>query len=535
MVYTQSTSSITPITTDINKVGTGFDIVLDIIANGTGSIPSIFTNASSSIKRTDSVQYITTASIASTYLTNANSAFDVVLDVVENGTGSLPALIKNVNGLVKLTTSTQYSSSINVSSSLVNGITSSFNKVINILENGTGSLPTIISNNFYNTKVTNTLNYVSASYNGTSIQSTFISQSISIVTNIIANGTGSIPTINLYTSSLSSSAILDAYNILKAHIPFIQDETIAYLSSSWSTASYDEVKCRRDIGLIVSGAAEDLIWNSNSSSVVNGKFYYEYPSQAQGAQLNQTLDGVIYASKLAQKVILNTQFNLPSTQTNTAYDLLINNKEFIQNETIAYISSSWASKQYNETTCKRDVGYILDAIATDVKWGGNERTITAGVFYYKYPSAATGSQLKETVTGVTYAKNLADKLLRNAQFQKVSQNKLQAKDLIVSNKNFIANEVVAYVSASWSGFSYNETTCKRDVGYILDAVVTDIVYGGNERSYEAGRYYYYEPSTATTTQLGPTLSGIKHAKGVTQQILKNSLFVTASLSAQTAY
>jgi len=531
----QITSSITPILTDRNKVGSGFDIVLDIIANGTGSIPSIFTNASSSIKRTDSVQYITTASISSTYLTNANSAFDVVLDVVQNGTGSLPSLVRSVNGLVKLTNSTQYSSSINITGSRVNAITSSFNTVINILENGIGSLPTIISNTNGNTKVTNTLNYVSASYNGTSIQSTFISQSISIVTNIIANGTGSIPTINLYTSSLSSSAILDAYNILKAHIPFIQDETIAYLSSSWSTASYDEVKCRRDIGLIVSGAAEDLIWNSNSASLVNGKFYYEYPSQAQGAQLNQTLDGVFYASKLAQKVILNTLFTLPTTQTNTAYDLLINNKSFIQNETIAYISSSWSTKEYSETTCKRDIGYILDAIATDTKWGGNERTITAGVFYYLYPSAATGSQLKETVTGVTYAKNLADKLLRNQQFQKVSQNKLQAKDLIVSNKNFIQNEVIAYVSASWSEFSYNEDTCKRDVGYILDAVATDIVYGGNERSYEAGRYYYYEPSTATTTQLGPTLSGIKHAKGLTQQILKNSLFVTASNSAQTAY
>jgi len=535
----QITSSITPITTDINKIGSGFDIVLDIIANGTGSIPSIFTNASSSIKRTDSVQYITTASISSTYLTNSNSAFDVVLNVVENGTGSLPTLVKNVNSLVKLTNGTQYSSSINVSGSRINGITASFNNVINILENGTGSLPNIISNTFYNTKVTNTPQYISGS-SATSTEATLISQSISIVTNIIANGTGStLTTLSLPTSSYGSAVSNDnrwiAYGILKNNISFIQNETIAYLSSSWSTASYDEAKCRRDIGLIVSGAAEDLIYNSVSASVVNAKFYYEYPSQAQGAQLNQTLDGVFYASKLAQKVILNTLFTLPTPQANTAYDLLINNKTFIQNETIEYISSSWSTKQYNETTCKRDIGYILDAIATDAKWGGNERAITAGVFYYLYPSAATGSQLKETVTGITYAKNLAEKLLRNQQFQKVSQNKLQAKDLIVSNKNFIQNEVIAYVSASWSEFSYNEDTCKRDVGYILDAVATDIVYGGNERSYEAGRYYYYEPSTATTTQLGPTLSGIKHAKGLTQQILKNSLFVTASNSAQTAY
>jgi hypothetical protein len=543
LVYTQSTSSITPITTDINKVGTGFDIVLDIIANGTGSIPSIFTNASSSIKRTDSVQYITTSSISSTYLTNANSAFDVVLDVVENGTGSLPLLVKNTAGLVKLTNSTQYTSSVILSASYtdgpINGVSSSFAKVLNILENGLGVVPTIVSNTNLNRKVTATLQYTSAS-SATSTEATLLSQSISIVTNVIANGTGStlnalsLPT-SSYTTAVSNDNRWIAYGILKNNISFIQDETIAYLSSSWSTASYDEAKCRRDIGLIISGAAEDLVFNSNSASVVNGKFYYEYPSQAQGAQLNQTLDGVLYASKLAQKVILNTPFQFADSQFSTAYDLLINNKEFIQNETIAYISSSWSTKEYNETICKRDIGYIIDSVATDIKWGGNERSVKSGVYYYLYPSAATGSQLRETLTGVNYARNLADRLLRNQQFQKVSQNKLQAKDLIVSNKNFIANEVIAYVSASWNGFYYNETTCKRDVGYILDAVATDIVYGGNERSYEAGRYYYYEPSTATTTQLGPTLSGIKHAKGLTQQILKNSVFTTASLSAQTAY
>ena len=302
-------------------------------------------------------------------------------------------MVKNTANLVKISNTNQYIGTAAVSASRVNGITGSFDTIIRILENGLGVVPAVVNNNNANIRVTSTPNYVSSSYNGTSIQSGFVSASISIVTDIIANGIGSLPTMSLYTSSFSSSAILDAYNILKAHIPFIQNETIAYLSSSWSTASYDEDKCRRDIGLIISGAAEDLIWNSNSASIVNGKFYYEYPSQAQGAQLNQTLDGVFYASRLAQKVILNTQFNLPTSQSNLAYDLLVENKELIQNETIAYISSSWSTHQYNEVTCKRDVGYIIDAVATDIKWGGNERTIKAGEFYYLYPSEATGSQL----------------------------------------------------------------------------------------------------------------------------------------------
>jgi hypothetical protein len=531
----QITSSTTPSLADINKVASGFNIVTNIIENGTGSLPTLVKNTQNGIKRTDSVQFTSTASIANTIISSSNTAFDNVLLIVSEGTGSTPSLVKNTANLVKVTNSTQYIGPAAVSASRVNDITGSFDTIIRILENGLGLSPIVVNNNNQNIRVTGTTNYVSSSYNGTQTQSSFISASISIVTNIIANGSGSLPTITLYTSSISSSAVLDAYNILKAHIPFIQDETIAYLSSSWSTASYDEQKCRRDVGLIVSGAAEDLLWNSNSSSIVNGKFYYEYPSQAQGAQLNQTLDGVIYASRLAQKIVLNTQFALPTSQSNLAYDLLVQNKGLIQNETIAYISSSWSTHQYNEVTCKRDVGYILDAVATDIKWGGNERSVKAGQFYYLYPSEATGSQIEETVTGITYAKNLSDRILRRLILQSVSQNKLQAKQLIFNNKEFIQNEVIEYVSASWNGFLYNEDTCKRDVGFILDAIATDVVYGGNERALEAGRYYYLYPSEATTTQLGPTLSGIRHSKGMVEEVLNNSVFATASNSAQTAY
>jgi hypothetical protein len=531
---TQITSSTTPATTEKVKVTTGFDIIIDIVANGTGSIPTIVTNVNSLIKRTTTNSYITTASISSTYLTASNNNFDIVLDIVENGTGSLPTLVKNTDSFVKITNTNQFTSSIIISSSLARGISGSFDKIINILENGTGSLPTIVTNVNSNIKVTNATQYLGGTP-ATQTQANAISASISIVTNIIANGTGSLPTVTLYTSSISSSNVLAAYTILKNNLDFIVSESIAYLSSSWSTASYDESKCRRDLAFILSGSAEDLIWNANSASVFNGKFYYQFPSQAQGAQLNQTLDGIKYASRLAQKLVLNTPFITQSAQVKDAYTLLVNNKEFIKDEVIPYISSSWSTHQYVESTCKRDIVHIIDAVSTDLLYGGNERTINAGVFYYRYPSEATGSQIQETVTGIEYARDIAFKILKGNTFTKVSQNKLQAKELIYNNREFIQNEVISYISASWSTASYNQTTCKRDVGHILDAVTTDIVYGGNERSINAGKFYYEYPSQATTSQLGPTLDGIKYAKDLTDKVLINSTFVSASKSNISAY
>jgi len=532
LVYNQITSSYTPELAEKIKVGTGFDVIIDVISGGVQNLPILETNNSASIKLTNSVNYKTTASISSTYIGNSNNSFDVVTNIVENGTGSI-SLVKNTEALVKITETSQYSSSIAISSSLAKAVTGSFEQIINIIENGISKLPTGSLNGYNNIKVTATNQYISAS-SATISEVNAISASFAIVADIIKNGTGSIVA-HPYTASLDSLGAKVAYGILKQNIPLIQNEVIAYLSSSWSTASYDESKCRRDVGLIVSGAAEDLLFGSTSASLMSGKYYYLYPSQAQGAQLYQTIDGVKYASQLAQKVIVNTLLQLPNAQTQAAYNTLVQNKSFIQNETIAYISSSWTNKQYNENTCKRDIGYIIDCVATDILYGGNQRTIDAGVFYYIYPSKATNVQIDETVTGVRYAENLAYKLLKGGIFTKVSNNKLQAKELIVKNKNFIANETIAFVSASWKGFDYNEASCSRDVKYILDAVATDIVYGGNERSIEAGTFYYKYPSQATTAQLDPTLTGIRYAKGLTEKVLQNANFVTPSSSSLSAY
>ena len=371
-----------------------------------------------------------------------------------------------------------------------------------------------------------------------------VSSSFGIVMDIVVNGTGSLPITSEYTSSIGDSETLEAYSLLKSNIPFIQSETIAYLSSSWSEASYNESSCSRDIGSIVSGAAEDLLFGSVSSSVFNGKYYYDFPSQAQGTQLNQTLDGIRYASRLANNIIQSVTYVTSSIENVTSHNLIRDNKEFIQSESIAYISSSWSSFGYNEETCKRDVGYIVDAVSTDILYGGNERSVTAGDFYYRYPSNATTSELEPTTTGIEYAGDLVEKLIVNKIFVSPSVERIAGNETILKNREFIQTEVISYVSSSWSNFEYNEASCSRDTGYILDAVATDFLYGGNERSRTAGEFYYKYPSSATVAgdtsptvnaQLYPTLDGIKYASGISQELVQNIEFVTASNEASSSW
>jgi hypothetical protein len=355
-----------------------------------------------------------------------------------------------------------------------------------------------------------------------------------------------IQSLTFVTASQSVSASVE---LLRNNRLFIQNETMAYLTASWSTFEYNKDKCKRDIGYIVDGVATDILYGGNERSVMSGDFYYKYPSKATllgdgdgVGQLGQTLDGIIYASRIAQKVARNTQFVTASLAVSASFDLLRKNKNFIAAETIAYVSSSWSGVYYNQASCSRDVQYIIDAAATDVFYGGTERSVTAGSYYFLFPSKATvkgvpseAAQLDPTITGVRYAGKLAAKSVTNPTYidvNVVSASLLTTVNLLTNNKQLIQKETITFLSSSWSTLKYNEVSCSRDLGFIIDAIRTDLVYGGNERSIEAGSYYYKIPSVAikdSYTDNGEvgqklqTVDGIDFARGLSEKVVANTL------------
>ena len=223
-------------------------------------------------------------------------------------------------------------------------------------------------------------------------------------------------------------------------------------------------------------------------------------------------------SDYAPTTIQSSSLENPSIDFQNGYDTLVGNLSFIQNETIAYLSSSWSESDYNEVTCKRDIGHIVNGAAHDLLYGGNEKSILNGKFYYLYPSEATASQKQETLDAIRYAGGLAESLVGDITYVEPSINVENGYDLLVNNKSFIQNEVISFVSSSWRSFEYDEVKCKRDVGHVINAVATDLRYGGNERSRIAGEFYYLYPSTATTTQLLPTLDGIEWARDLSKKV-----------------
>jgi hypothetical protein len=62
---------------------------------------------------------------------------------------------------------------------------------------------------------------------------------------------------------------------------------------------------------------------------------------------------------------------------------------------------------YNEAICRRDVGFVIDAVRYDMMFGGNFRTITAAKTYYSAQAALVLSvQKAATISAFTYLRNL---------------------------------------------------------------------------------------------------------------------------------
>jgi hypothetical protein len=260
------------------------------------------------------------------------------------------------------------------------------------------------------------------------------------------------------------------------------------------------------VGYLIDAAATDVLYGGTERAITAGTYYYLFPSNAINSgvpseknQLDPTLTGVNYAGRLSTKIVTNPTFMNPSASAEYGRDLLVLNKPLIQKETLLFLSSSWSTLQYNEVSCSRDLGFIIDAIATDLIYGGNERSIEAGSYYYRIPSVAiyesysnngTVGQKKQTVDGINYAKGISEKIITHTQLTFVGTKRKAAVDRLKSSKNELKTKAIGYTNGAFPYLVYNEASCSRDTGLIIDAVATDLLYGGNERGIEAASSYY---------------------------------------------
>ena len=177
---------------------------------------------------------------------------------------------------------------------------------------------------------------------------------------------------------------------------------------------------------------------------------------------------------------------------------IIANKDFVAAEVIAYVNQTYPGFFANANNfispltaanvCARDVGYILDSIAFDLRHDGNRQAIQSGVYYYNYNANVTQINNQIVQTGLAY--DFIGRVVTD----------------VVKNKKFAA---------------YNQEKCERDTGLIVDALAFDLAYSGNSQANFAGLQYWSQSESAIPNQAVETIAAINYAKRLASNVAQN--------------
>jgi hypothetical protein len=185
------------------------------------------------------------------------------------------------------------------------------------------------------------------------------------------------------------------------------------------------------------------------------------------------------------------------------------NLDFIAAEAVGYVTSTdYANPAFtltsgNYTSCKDDIKDILRAITVDITKGGNVQSVGAGRSYYigntlNYINDPTVKAA--SIAAIGAAASFAKYVINNAtipySYQITPSGRgADAARLIQANNNFIAAEAVdrtynAYPSLVIPNGYQN---CIDDIKLILDAISYNLQFTGNDKVYDAAKFYIDNP------------------------------------------
>jgi hypothetical protein len=124
---------------------------------------------------------------------------------------------------------------------------------------------------------------------------------------------------------------------------------------------------------------------------------------------------------VSNRIIPNNYPANTNANINRAANLIYQNNAFIKAEVIAFVNQQYPGFFANannfvgsanaQVTCSRDVGYILDSISFDLVHGGNRQAITSGVYYYNFDTDQT--QIRNQVAQTTKAYDYIGSIVNN--------------------------------------------------------------------------------------------------------------------------
>lgn len=328
-----------------------------------------------------------------------------------------------------------------------------------------------------------------------------------------------------------NQGFFSARTLVFANIQFIQEQVLKYISdnveqattgnqtsSIWYNFTYDTEKCSRDIRTIIEHVMYDTTFGGNSKSIQCGKAYWDNAISKISGEISQTINVLGHIKGLVADIVEN------STVTDLYENTTVTAGEFIPGKT--YTITTIGSTDFTEIGADSNtVGLLFIATGT----GTGNGTAKFGVLQVINTVLSGGNiasqpfnnniQIIENI--LTFGSSEYDDRIYESTGPEFGLD--SAELLIINNRTFLQITVDNFITSTYPTFIYDRTKCKRDLGYIIDALAHDTLLGGNSRTIEvATAYHFANKSVLTQEELTICLSAFTRLNTVIQSVIRNT-------------
>ena len=339
-----------------------------------------------------------------------------------------------------------------------------------------------------------------------------------------------------------------------------------------STYEYDSIKqekCKRDIGYLIDAFITDLQGGGNAETIRISRMFFlggqaQLISPVQEAAVHTFVRTLICNYVLPKVAFTSTQSPTVSAQVLTGvasesyaitklYDLntivinLINNGLSSLPTTTYNFNPTFARYVYGATKCKRDIAYVLNAVAYDIALQTNYNAVFVGLaeknsldIDQTVINAITASKTQVLALSAVAASSTAIATV-NSDYSTIlsvaqggtpgaitftnptgqTTSLIAIKDRLIANKAFIQAEINAWVGVTYPTHNHDEAKCSRDVGYAIDAFCYDMLYGGNSATYDNAKFFFYSGASGISAEhKAQTVAAYGRLKTIIGQIVQ---------------
>ena len=367
----------------------------------------------------------------------------------------------------------------------------------------------------------------------------------------------------------------------------IVNSLTAWIQTNYPNLEYDQAKCEEDTGYVVDALRHDIKYGGNTATRLAATAYFVgTESQLGGGEVVATAAAYgelknivnVYIAGAAEEIragelidiiisVINTGSLVglaaidPIVTTGltlTQYNAIISEKADVQTKTVDYVNLNFKPEypNFDQDKCYRDIGLILDAVGRDLALGTDYNTITAAYAYLRANSAyVLSDQTPLTIASITFAKREVKRLANvtsdatvdtlfkritdvletrvtayqiptypttpNSTYQTTSR--VGASSILQDKRSVIVESVSTYIKTQFPSLTYDDVKCRRDVGYVVDALTHDVQYGGNSATRQNAASYYVGANVQTgTDEVAATAAAFQY---IYSDILTNTVLI----------